>query len=361
MYIPVRVYSEENAVFNHSEKLSSFGKKALIVTGKSSSRKNGSLDDVISALKKHGTEFTVFDKTEENPCVGTAVNCARQGIEECADFVIGVGGGSALDTAKAASFLIKHPKNGRELLYQTGGDEHLPLVLIPTTCGTGSEVTQYSVLLREELNTKKSILHSIFAELALIDGKYLCSAPVTILRNTAFDAFCHLVESRINIRADEYSRMFVDAGLSLWGKNRKSLENGTDDPAVYQSLMDASAMAGMAIAQTSTTIPHGLSYYLTINMGIPHGKAVAYFIGGYISAAQESEREYILERAGFSSLDDFQEFYIRLCGKTEVSYELLSAAAEGLLKNPQKLSAVPFEADRDIMKKIVFFTSDRMN
>lgn len=361
MYVPVRVYSEENAVLNHSHELAVFGRKALIVTGKVSSRKNGSLDDVISALKMHGREFTVFDKTEENPCVGTAVMCARQGIEEGADFVIGVGGGSPLDTAKAAAFLMKHPKNGKELLYQTGDDSHFPLVLVPTTCGTGSEVTQYSVLLREELKVKKSILHSVFAGLALIDGRYLKSAPLTIIRNTALDSFCHLVESRINKRADSYSRMFVDSGLLLWGKNRSALESGTDDPAVYQSLIDASAMAGMAIAQTSTTVPHGLSYYLTINMGIPHGKAVGYFIAGYLSAAHESEREYILKKAGFSSLDDFQEFYLRICGKTEVSRELLSAASEGMLKNPQKLSPVPFNIDRDVMEKMVFFTSNHIN
>lgn len=357
MYMPVRVFSENNAVLNHSDKIAAFGKKALIVTGHGSSRKNGSLDDVITALKKHGVEYTVFDETEENPSVATAVKCAEFGAKEKTDFVIGIGGGSPLDAAKAAAFLMKHQKNGAELLYKTGDDDHLPLVLVPTTCGTGSEVTQYSVLTRTELNTKKSILHSIFADLALIDGKYLKSAPPEIIRNTALDAFCHLIESRINTKSDDFSRMYVDSGLSLWRKNRSALENGTDDPSVFQSLMNASAMAGMAIAQTSTTIPHGLCYPLTLELGIPHGKAVGYFAAGFISAAGKAECKYILEKAGFDSTQEFQEFFIRLYGRPEVSADILSEAVDKLWSNKQKLSSVPFEITRDVLEKIAFYTS----
>lgn len=359
MYMPVKVFSEKNAVINHAESFATFGKKALIVTGHNSSRKNGSLNDVISALEKYEIKYTVFDKTEENPSVETAVRCAEKGLSESADFVIGVGGGSPLDAAKAAAFLMKHPKDGAAILYQqTGDNEHLPLVLVPTTCGTGSEVTQYSVLTRTELNTKKSILHSIFAELALIDGKYLQGAPISIIRNTALDAFCHLIESRISTKADDLSKMFVDSGLSLWRKNRAAIESGADSPDVYQALMNASAMAGMAIAQTSTSIPHGLCYPLTLELGIPHGKAVGYFAAGFLSAADEREREYILEKAGFLSLDDFQDFFVRLYGKPEVSAELLDDAVSKLCANRQKLSAVPFTTDRDTLEKIAFYTSD---
>ena len=122
--------------------------------------------------------------------------------------------------------------------------------------------------------------------------------------------------------------------------------------------MNASAMAGMAIAQTSTSIPHGLCYPLTLELGIPHGKAVGYFAAGFLSAADEREREYILEKAGFLSLDDFQDFFVRLYGKPEVNAELLDDAVSKLFANRQKLSAVPFTTDRDTLEKIAFYTSD---
>ena len=100
---PVKVYSEINAVRLHADELAALGRRALIVTGGGSSRKNGSLDDVISALSSGGREYSVFDEVEENPSVETVLRAAHFGREEKAGFVIGVGGGSALDARHKAT------------------------------------------------------------------------------------------------------------------------------------------------------------------------------------------------------------------------------------------------------------------
>ena len=356
MYMPVLTYSEENAVMNHQKELCALGTKALIVSGKHSSYENGSMDDIKTALEQGNCSYVIFDKVEENPSIETVVSGAAFGREQGADFVIGVGGGSPLDAAKAIAYLMKQKTITSEMLYQTGNDDRLPLALIPTTCGTGSEVTPVSVLTIRERQTKKSIAHKIFADLALIDGKYLSTASLSVLRNTSLDALTHLIESYLNTKADDLSRMFVDSGLALWRQNRSILEKGDTDASVRQSMMNASAMAGMAIAQTSTTIPHGLSYSLTIKRNIPHGKAVGYFTAGYLNEAPAKDREYLLSRMGFESVEAFEEWYLRLYGKAAAEESILEAAAEELWQNKAKLSSVPFEADRECLKRIAFYT-----
>lgn len=356
MYMPVLTYSEVQAVSRHSRELAAFGAKALIVTGAASSAQNGSLRDVQTALQKHGKAWALFDRVEQNPSVQTVQSAAAFGRREQVDFVIGVGGGSPLDAAKAIAYLLARAEEEGDTLYQPGDDRHLPLVLVPTTCGTGSEVTPISVLTRTELQTKKSIAHSIFADMSLIDGTYLRSAPLTVLRNTSLDALTHMLESYLNTRADDFSRMYVHEGLRLWRQCRPALESGRATPEEYQTMMNASAMAGMAIAQTSTTVPHGLSYSLTIQMQIPHGQAVGYFTAGYLAKAGERRCRELLDGMGFAEVEDFQRWYCRYYGRLQPSEALLHHAAEELWSNQQKLRTVPFDLTRQDVEDIALYS-----
>ena len=355
MYMPVPVYSEKNAVRNHAAEIAQWGRRALIVTGRHSAQNCGAWEDICSALQIHGVSYTVFDRVEENPSIGTITEAVQFARRENVDFVIGIGGGSPLDAAKAIAFLLAHPASGEELLYTPGDDAAFPLVLIPTTCGTGSEVTPYSVLTRTNLQTKKSISHQIYAKLALIDGKYLLSASPELIRNTALDALTHLMESELNVRADDFSRMYVQGGFTLFRQNRKVLYSGRPDEKQCQELMNYAAMAGMAIAQTSTTIPHGLSYSLTIHLNVPHGKAVGYFMSGYLHAAPERERNQLLQEAGFSDLSAFQNWYRELYGEPQVDDEILTNAVNALKNNPQKLAAASFPVSPEILQEMAFF------
>lgn len=364
MYMPVPVFSETDAVLKHSKKIAGFGKKALIITGKSSAKINGSLDDIRNVLNGEGIDFIIFNDIEENPSVETVMKAKAIGLSNNVDFVIGIGGGSPLDAAKAAAFMLAHPKDSAELLYRTSDDTALPLVLIPTTCGTGSEVTPISVLTRHEFRTKKSISHKIFADIALIDGKYLCSAPVNVLRNTALDALTHLIESCINIKTDDFSRMFVEQGLKLWSKNKDVLETGNASDEQLQEMMNASAMAGMAIAQNGTGIPHGLSYSLTYKLHVPHGRAVGYFTAGYLNEAmsfpssENSCGRYILDTIGFGSIYEFAEWYKKLYGTVQADDEILSEAVNELWSNKPKLHTAPFNISYESLRRIAFFTKD---
>ena len=364
MYMPVPVFSESDAVLRHSKEIAVLGKKALIITGKNSSRKNGALDDVITALTNQTTEFVIFDDIEENPSVETVMKAKEFGLSNNVDFVIGIGGGSPMDAAKAIAFMLAHPHDSADLLYRISDDNALPLALIPTTCGTGSEVTPISVLTRHEFKTKKSISHRIFADIALIDGKYLRYAPLSVLRNTALDALTHMIESYINAKADDFSRMFVDQGLKLWRKNKDVLDTGNASDKQFQEMMNASAMAGMAIAQDSTGIPHGLSYSLTYKLHVPHGCAVGYFTAGYINEALKypssanSYGKHILDNIGFGSVYEFSDWYKRIYDIAEVNDEILNEAVNELWKNKAKLQTAPFDVDLETLRRIAFFTKN---
>ncbi|MBR1862523.1 MAG: iron-containing alcohol dehydrogenase [Ruminococcus sp.] len=352
-FMPTLLYSEENCVMGHAAELAALGRHALIVTGKSSSRKNGSLEDVINALSSQGRDYTVFDRVEENPSVETVMECRDLGIACGADMVIGVGGGSPLDAAKAAALMMRHPDKGWEFMYESDENDRVPLAAVPTTCGTGSEVTAVSVITRHDLGTKGSIRQKLFPDLALSDGKYLLNAPASVIRNTAVDALSHLLESGLNSGADDFSDMTVFAGLDMWKRCRPYIEGEKDlDGRAAQMLMNASSFAGMAIAQHGTAVPHALSYLLTYEGGIPHGAAVGAFQAGYMSFADADRQKALLSAAGLGDCEELRDLINRLC-PVSVSREILEKTAQVVLANPAKLATSPYPIDEKTMAKII--------
>lgn len=359
-YLPVEVYEEENCVKNHSSKLAALGSRALIVTGRRSSKINGSLADVTEALEREGREYVIFDRVEENPSVETVMEAREEGLRAGADFVVGVGGGSPLDASKAVAFMMCHRDRDASYLYEDDGEgDSLPVAAVPTTCGTGSEVTPASVLTLHEKRTKAGIPHRIFPKLALIDAGYLESAPRDVLRNTAMDALGHLMESWINVKACEFSRMAVSAGLKAWRQSRDVLTGDREaEKRDFRNLMTASTMAGMAIAHTSTSLPHGLSYVLTYETGMPHGKAVGCFLPGFLEAARAEDRSYLLNEAGFTDVTELKKFFQKACGETEVPEDVLRRSVDSLMKNEAKLASCPYPVNRKILEKIAAIAED---
>ena len=351
-YMPTKLCSEPDCVAAHAAELAALGTRALIVTGRSSSRKNGSLDDVTQALTAHHVPYTLFDQVEENPSVETVMTAREAGLANGADFVIGIGGGSPMDAAKAIALMLRHPDKDRHYLYEMADSCALPVAAVPTTCGTGSEVTGVAVLTRHDLGTKVSMTHRVFPALALVDGKYILHTPQKILVNTAIDALSHLIESVINTLADTYSDMTAFAGLRLWGQCRPYIEGRVAlTPCAAQRLMDASALAGMSIAQTGTTIPHALSYLLTCQGGVPHGVAVGAFQANYLSHAEPARREAVLRAAVFSDVEELRDLVQRLA-PMQVDPALLTQSAETVLNNPAKLKLCPYPINAAVMREL---------
>lgn len=350
-YMPTKIYSEKNCVKNHGEEMAAFGDKAMIVTGKRSSRKNGSLSDVEESLKEQGVSYVIFDDVEENPSIETVMKAREIGIKESVDFVIGIGGGSPLDAAKAIALMIANPNETEEVLYNPKELSYLPVVCVPTTCGTGSEVTPYAILTIHKRRTKKSIKYRIYPELALLDAEYLKSMPRERLVNTAVDALAHLVESYLNTNSNEWNRTYSREGLAVWAQFKDRLKNNQLEEDDYERLLRASSLAGMAITHTSTSMPHGLSYPLTYEMGLPHGKAVGVFLAGFVDVYEDKcESSQVLKLLGFQTIDEFKSYMKDVLGEVPVEKALLETSVKNILADTTKMKNYPFAlTEKDIL------------
>ena len=138
-YMPVKVFSGKDCVKNNAEKFA-LGKCCMIVTGASSAIKSGALDDVISVLSDKGIEYVVFDRIRENPLLSTIYDAGVIAVEYGCDFIIGIGGGSPMDAAKAIAAFAANPGIAPDEIYNVSAlKSSLPIIEIPTTSGTGSE------------------------------------------------------------------------------------------------------------------------------------------------------------------------------------------------------------------------------
>ncbi len=337
-YIPTKVYQEIDAVKVHAEELAGYGSYALIVTGKYSARANGALADVEAALDAYGKKHVQYDGIEENPSVETVMKATEFGKRNGVDFVIAIGGGSPMDAAKYEN--VAHTNA-------------FPVVTIPTTCGTGSEVTGVAVLTVHAKRTKASLPHRVFPVLALADPKYLKTASKKVIGQTAIDALGHMIESYLNTTATDYSRMFVDQGLKVWARSKDALlgmREMTDED--YSNFLLASTLAGMAIAQTGTTIPHSLSYAITYELGVPHGIAIGYFLPGYIREADAADQEYLLSAIGFASVDEFADFFQVVSDCGILPEENIRQVVDIVADNKAKLALCPYPLDKEVLLRI---------
>lgn len=346
-FVPTDIYIENDCVKNHAKNLLAVGKCALVMTGRHSAAANGSLKDVTAVLAAGKVSFLVFNEVEENPSTDTLRKAASIARKFKVDFVIGIGGGSAIDAAKAVALLLSNPDVDADDLHKVPSHplEHLPVVAVPTTCGTGSEATPVAIITNHKINLKKSIPHVIFPTLALVDGKYLASAKKQLIVNTAVDALAHMVESILNVKSNAFNRMFPEYGLKLWGECKDALLADSDvDASLYEKLILTSTIAGMSIAHTSTTLPHGISYDLTLHANVPHGPAVGYFLAAYTEVCSKfvpQDVEKILALLGLKNLDEFTAMIQKLIGTCTVTREMRDKFAASMKTNRSKLDLVP--------------------
>lgn len=395
MNIPT--YLEINVIKNHKEEIARLGRNALIVTGNNSSKANGSLSCLEEVLTGTGTKYAIYDHVLENPSVENIMEARNIGVSKGCDFVIGLGGGSAMDAAKAISILLFYNKESSDFLYRAPEKDYLddegqticfPVVEIATTCGTGSEATGVSVLSRNDLQTKKSLPHRVYPSLALMDPTYLMYAPYKIIRNTAIDVMSHLIESYINTGATAQSKELVIKGLKLWSRGKDIIlgkrqvgyvknehpNNVTDyirrsqnpelakadevtDLKMLSDMLLASNIAGQAIAITGTSLPHALSYRLTYLKNVPHGPATGIFQPGFMSYADERTVRTLLRAMDFQTLDDLKAFLGKTCDLgniSELDYSIIvENSIKDILSEPARIKKVPYPVNREVLEDIV--------
>ena len=289
-YMPTRVFFGENALQKNESALL-IGKHALIVTGKTSAKASGALTDVTAVLDKNGITYTIFDKIQENPPLLTCCEGGKLAATVGADFVIGIGGGSPLDAAKAIAAFAANQGIAPEDIYDDKKRQNptLPLVAIPTTAGTGSEVNYYSVLTLPDGERKKTFkANDAWPRAAFVDPRYTYSLSHGSTVSCALDAFAHALESYLSPKSTVFSEQAaLFAAKELWDVLSQAPASFT--PEMREQLIAAATAAGMAISVTGTGFPHPMGYSITLLDGIPHGKACAVFAGDYIDYNEKTE------------------------------------------------------------------------
>ena len=268
-HMPTKLFVGSNCLRENKSQLI-LGKRAMIVTGKTSGARSGALDEVIEILKSEKIPYLVYDKIENNPEINDMARAGLVASEFSADFLIGIGGCSPLDATKAIAVYSQNPPGvtGEFKLYDIFTGEYpnkpLPMVAIPTTAGTGSETTPYSILtLHKEQNKRSFSSPDTFFKVAFLDGKYTLNLPLQIARNTAVDAMCHLLEGYTNKKSSDGSDYIALEGLKIIGKHLDRLRSGEMNTEACTELLWASTLGGIVISQTGTTVVHSMGYMLT--------------------------------------------------------------------------------------------------
>jgi alcohol dehydrogenase len=233
------------------------------------------------AVKCSGRDCIIFSNIEPDPSIDTALACAKAARDVNASVIIGIGGGSAMDTAKVAS-IMAHAKQpiaemfGIELVKEAG----LPLILIPTTAGTGSEVTHIAILSDEQEHLKKGIVSAkLFPAIAIVDPELTLGVPKSVTAASGMDALLHAVEAFTSKNANGVTDTLAKRAMFLIANNlRAAFENGSNVEA-RSAMLEGAMLAGMAFANAGVTAVHAFAYPIGAEFHIPHGVANSIMMG----------------------------------------------------------------------------------
>lgn len=323
---PKQIISGENALDLSAEYLNKFGKKAFLVTDKMMV-KLGALDKLIKVLEKINIEYTIFDEVNSEP-TDIIVNMGIEKYKESkSDFLIALGGGSPLDAMKAIGAMITNEGEIVDYLGKVIPNDPPILVAIPTTAGTGSEATQFTIIADTKNNVKMLLKGpSLIPILAIVDPIFTLTAPKNVTAATGVDALTHAIEAYTSRKSQTMSDTFaISAVKRIYSNLLTAYEDGQNIKA-REEMAIASLEAGIAFNNSSVTIVHGMSRPIGALFHVPHGLSNAMLL------------EKCLEFAKSGAIDKFAELakainvYKEGMSKEEAANEFVKAISELLIK-----------------------------
>ncbi len=360
VYTPTQIYFGYGCFEEGIRKAAEYGKKAIIVTGRSSAKRLGYLDRLQKALDELGIAYSTISGIPENPDEQTVEKCVEKAKDYGPDLFIALGGGSAIDAAKAINAAYSNGLRVEEC-YGRKIERSLPLIAIPTTAGTGSEVTRYAIITDPEEKTKKIIADfNICPKVAVVDPEFTLKLPRSVTVSSGLDALSHCIEGLFGY----YSNPVID-GIALMGLKYavESLPKVAESPDRESRLrmMLASLMGGIAINSVPTGLAHAMSYPLTSHFGIPHGIAVAMVLPYVLELTSFEEKlELVNTFLGVDIVETIRKFNEsfgvpkKVEGLTE---DLCERFSEQIIQNKQKLrnnAYIPtFEEVKEIFMNFV--------
>jgi alcohol dehydrogenase len=283
MWLPTKVVFGRGCVARLPEAVAGLGKKALMLTyGDGSMRSAGTLDKVTDLLEQAGISVTVDEGVEPNPDSEYVDRMSRMARKEDYSFVIGLGGGSAIDAAKAVAIVSV---NGTSVLdYLPGGKnpfmeglkDALPIVAIPTTAGTGSEVTHIAIVSDRKNHFKPGLVHpSLYPTVSIVDPELMLSAPKGVTASTGADVLFHALEAYISRMANPFTDLLAEEAIRLTVQNLEKVCRDGSDIDAREKMAWACTLAGIPLDNANVVAIHALGHGISGHTNAAHGKTMA--------------------------------------------------------------------------------------
>ena len=327
--MPKQIISGEHALQQSKEVIRTLGTKALVVSGKVMNR-IGNVRIVTNLLDEIGIGWTVYDDITGEPddvMIDGGVEAYK--ANGC-DFLIAIGGGSPMDSMKAIGALITNPGKIADYMGKEITNPLPPMVAIPTTAGTGSEATQFTIITDTKTSIKMLLKGTVLIpDVAIVDASFTVSSPKSVTNATGLDALTHAVEGYTSKKASPLTDVYaVDAVKRIFQYLPRAYADGEDMEAREEMIL-AALEAGVVINNSSVTLVHGMSRPIGANFHVPHGLSNAMLLkvcltfaldgtyerfadlGRAIGAATEKDNDETAAKA-------FLDAIIQLCETLEV-------------------------------------------
>ena len=364
-----QLYFGQGSLERLPQELKQWNPQSILLVSDPGVLKAGITAKVETLIVDAGYRVTIFSEVEPDPRIETAEACANAARSCKADVIIGVGGGSAMDIAKVAAVLAYskqhiHSMFGIEQVNAAG----LALILVPTTAGTGSEVTHIAILSDEQEHLKKGIVSKfLFPRLAIVDPLLTLGVPAAVTAASGMDALLHAVEAFTSKNANDLSDTLARRAMRLISENlRDAYQNGQNLEA-RTGMLEGSMLAGMAFANAGVTAVHAFAYPIGAEFHIPHGVANSIMMGPVLTfnisgnpAKFAEVAECISEKIDGTSVQDRAELSVAIMKQLAhdidipknlssfgVRKEHIPNLADGVLKVTRLLANNPRAITRD--------------
>lgn len=251
---------------------------------------SGNVDFVTEVLKEQGASIQIFGEVVPDPTILVVTKAIDEMLVFQPDGVIAFGGGSAIDTAKAVCHISS----------KMGEKNHIPLIAIPTTSGTGSEVTSFSVITDPKEQAKYPLTDpNMVPDMALLDPQFTLSVPPHVTADTGMDVLTHALEAYASVNANDFTDAHAEKAMKLVFAHLETVVKNGDDFEARMHMHNASCLAGIAFEETSLGICHSMAHALGGHFHIAHGKSNAMLLPHVISynaGLEESGESKTLER-----------------------------------------------------------------
>jgi alcohol dehydrogenase len=292
LYTPQKIVFGNNRMKTVATEARRLGGRALVVSGKNSMRKTGVLDSLTSLLRSEGVKVE-YCTIEHEPTVDM-VDAGKRRAEECAcDLVIALGGGSVIDAGKAIAGMIGKPGSITE--YQSGKEiksPGLPLIAIPTTAGSGAEVTKNAVLTNPTTKKKQSVRSEFFlARVVIVDPLLTISLPQEITAASGMDALTQAIECLVSPYGNPFSEALAYRAIELLSSNILPAYNNGNNTKARVNMALGSLITGLAFANTGLGAVHGIAHAIGGIFNLPHGVICALLLPHIVSFNYPAEPE----------------------------------------------------------------------